>query len=136
MPIAWAQPTGEFRKVVCSMKALRRFSPMSPVDKVIPFRNQVSQRTSKVAEWNTTVHASGRLCPGHILRKGLVYFIPIVRSLFDWPSGRQLSCIFEKSCYLAHCLPNNLHHRVASITASSTDLPSASANFVICIIFA
>ena len=56
-----AQSPREFRKIICRMQALDRVSPISAIHKIIPVRDQVSERAPVIAERNSTVHAPPRL---------------------------------------------------------------------------
>src|SRR5690606_38896915 len=56
-----AQPPGEFREVVGRVQPVDTVAPAVLVDQVVPFRNQVAQRTTVVTERNTAVHAPAGL---------------------------------------------------------------------------
>ena len=54
---------GEFRKVVRLVQAVQRVPPTAAIDQVVPFRDQIVDRTAAAghAEGNAAVHAAGTL---------------------------------------------------------------------------
>src|SRR5690606_38246679 len=56
-----ADASGEFREVVRLVQRLDGFAPTATIDEVIPFRDQIPQRTPLVAEGNAAVHAAAGL---------------------------------------------------------------------------
>src|SRR5262249_54861700 len=111
--LAWsgADATGEVRKVVGLVQAVERFAPEAALDRVIPLRDQVVDRTARghaaqkgprVTEWNAAIHAARSLFLEFRLLHVKVKLVPVLDALDRRPVQRQLSQVFNKSGGFAH----------------------------------
>ena len=140
-----AQPPGELREVVGRVQPVDGVAPAVAVDQVVPLGNQVAQRAAVVAERDTAVHAATGLRPAGCPRAdGPRSRTPLSsRAGAAAPgaeSGFPAGCASEihsghpraapvlslvDSALLADCV--TAQPRAASMMASLTSLPSASA---------
>ena len=81
-----ANPSGELRKIVRLVQTIECLAPVTAIDQIVPFGNQVIDGTSRrhsrhqrtgVTERNSTIHASRTLRPQFFFGHVLVKFIPI-----------------------------------------------------------
>src|SRR5688572_539345 len=97
-----AYSTGELGKVVGRMEALNRFTPATPVNKVVPVGNDVSQRTTLVAEGNPTIHASRCLDLQLVFREVLVDLLPVVDPFCNGTTLRCYAWKFDEALWVTH----------------------------------
>jgi len=58
---SWTNTSSKFRKIICFMQTNNCILPIARINKIIPIRNNISNRTSFLTKRNTTIHASGPL---------------------------------------------------------------------------
>jgi hypothetical protein len=72
------------------MQALERFFPKSAIDEIVPFGNQVINRTTGshaadqlagMAKWDTAIHTARALVAQLVLREMLVKLVPVFHPL-------------------------------------------------------
>jgi hypothetical protein len=106
--LAWrrAEPTGELREIVGGMQPLDRVAPSVGANQVIPFRNQVAQRTTVVAERNPAVHAPRRLVLQRRVREVFIDLVPVAQPQIHRAA---LGCfavgVFQKTLWIRHWRP-------------------------------
>jgi len=83
-------------------------TPLVSVHKVIPIGNEVSERTTVVAERNTTVHAPTRLRSNLIGWEILVDLFPVTESDRHGPPLRKFALPLKESCCFTHGQPPSL----------------------------
>ena len=100
------EPTGELGKVVGRVQPFQRFVPIAAPDQVVPLRNEVAQRTSRVAERNAAVHATARLLGDDRQhgppRRTRIDLFPIMDPLGDRPPRRHESRRRHKPFGISH----------------------------------
>jgi len=62
------------------VQPLDGIAPTAAAHQVIPFRDQIAQWASVVAEGNTAIHAAGRLMAQGLAIEFLVDLVPIAKS--------------------------------------------------------
>ncbi len=101
-----AQPAGEVGEVVGGVQPFDCVAPAAPADQIVPFRDQVTQRTSVVTERNAAIHAAGRLLAQALVVEFLVDFPPVSQPQRDRPSLRQFPVgVFEEAARISHAQP-------------------------------
>ena len=118
-----AEPTGELREVVGGVQPLDRLAPVSPVDQVVPLRDEIAEWATVVAKGDAAVHASRGLGLRGLLREVLIDLLPVADAHVDRPSGRKRAVDLQKTLGVGH-LGQLL---VAAMTASSTSTSSRRA---------
>ena len=102
---------GEFGKVVGLVQAVKRFLPEPAVDKVVPLRDQVVDRTAcrhafdqraRMAEGHTAIHAAGALLLHLLVAAMFMEFQPVANAHLGRSSQRQLARIIQESRRLTH----------------------------------
>jgi hypothetical protein len=73
------------------METLSSRLPILMKDEVIPFRDQVAQRTSVVAERNATIHAPTSLLLKQISSERFVHLFPVQKTHVIWSPGGPLT---------------------------------------------
>ena len=101
-----AQPAGELREVVGGVQPFDRVAPTVPAHQVVPFRDQVAQRTTVVAERDTAVHAARRLLAQGLVVEVLVDLVPVAQPQRDRPALRQFPmCVLQEAARISHARP-------------------------------
>ena len=103
--------TRELGKIIGLMQTIERFFPQTAIYQVIPFRNQIMNRAtrshptekrSRVAKRNPTIHAPRALLAkpglGHVVMK----FIPILNAFHGGTVKRQFAKIFDEAGGFTH----------------------------------
>src|SRR5262249_25268235 len=102
---------GEFREVVGLVQPVDRFFPQPAVDEVVPFRDQVVDRTARrhafeqragMAERNAAIHAASPLLAQLLFVGVLMELEPVADPLRRRARHGQLTAIFHESGWLAH----------------------------------
>src|ERR1035437_8506843 len=108
-----ADAPGELWEVVGLVEADDRFSPLAAIDEVVPFRDQVVDRTAHrhavdklagVAVWGPTIHAAGALLTQRLLLVARVGLGPVLGSLEGRPDVSRLAPELHEASRLAHRL--------------------------------
>ena len=100
------QPAGEVGEVVGGVQPFDRVAPTAPAHQVVPFRNQVAQRTPVVAEGDTAVHAASRLMAQGLVGEFLVDLVPVTKPQRDRPALRQFPMrVFQEAARISHARP-------------------------------
>src|SRR4029450_12615719 len=103
-----AQTSRELREVVRGMQAVDCRPPSIAIDEVVPVRDEITERTTLVAERNAAVHATGGLAGQDRLRVRKVDLVPIVHSLRHRTSGMFLALNFDETSDFPHALRSEL----------------------------
>ncbi len=125
-----AQAPRELGEVVGGMEPLEGFGPVAPVHEVVPFRDEIPERASLVAERDPAVHAARALTDDLVLGERLVDLAPVPQPHRHGAARRQLSAELEETCGLAHGSPLLIARARpcgAAMTATSTDIPWSTA---------
>ena len=105
---------GKFRETVGQPQPVIRLLPCPSVDEIVPFGNEVAQRTAGnhppdhhagLAERHAARHAARRLFFLLRLGKRLVKFVEMRDTLAYGEGRRVLALIFQKSCRFSHSHP-------------------------------
>src|SRR5664280_3398423 len=108
-----ADAPGELWEVVGLVEADDRFSPLAAIDEVVPFRDQVVDRTahrhavdklSCVAVGGAAIHAAGALLTQSLLLVARVGLGPVLGSLEGRPDVSRLAPELHEASRLAHRL--------------------------------
>ena len=131
--------TGKFGKVIGLVQTLQRFAPQPAINKVVPFGNQVVDRTAgslialadhiaQMAEGNSAVHTARALLLQPLFGQMLVELVPILNPLQRIAISRQFAFKFDKTGGFTHLnyLPLHSRTQVAAI-ASRKAVNSASS---------
>src|SRR5258708_2250145 len=100
-----ANASRKFREIIGRVQLPDCVLPASPIDQVVPVRDDVVYRASGVAERNTAIHAARALITQFRLRKVLINLKPIVKSFRYRAAGRQLASMLHESGGLTHAAP-------------------------------
>jgi hypothetical protein len=100
-----AESTGKFWEVVGGMKPLDGIGPVTLVDHVIPFRDEVAKRAAFMAEGDAAVHAARPLILGGLLSEGLVDLLPVPESYRHRTTTGQVPFEIKESSWLTHGPP-------------------------------
>ena len=93
------------------MQTVQGILPATMVDVVVPFRDQIidrtagshaSQRFAGVAERNSTIHTTGTLVPQFFVCQMIVKFVPVQNAQFGFTVCTQFSGKFHEAGWLAH----------------------------------
>ncbi|MDB6037482.1 MAG: hypothetical protein JWM99_1323, partial [Verrucomicrobiales bacterium] len=106
-----ANAAGEIGEVIRLVQPIKGLMPEAAIDEIVPFRNEVINRTARshstqegagMTERNAAVHAARPLFPKLCLIEVEVEFVPVLNALKRWTIQRQLPKIFDKSSWFAH----------------------------------
>ncbi len=106
-----ANPSGEFRKIVCLVQTVQGLLPAVAVNKVIPFRNEVVDRTATghpadkmpgMAEGRSAVHTAGTLLLEMFVSRVDMEFLPVFNPFGGGTFTDRFACDFQKSGWLSH----------------------------------
>ena len=137
----WTYSSGKLRKIARLDQAGKCMLVMSVIDLVIPFRNQIVQRTPghhtgelhrRLAQRNAAVHAARSLLFPFLLGKGTMKLFKIRKTLLYRNVRVILTFKFQKSSRLAHYAVTSSN---ASRTALSCDMPCSSYLLIAASIF-
>ena len=87
------------------MKSLDGSRPVTPIDEVVPLRDEVAERAAFMAEGNPAVHAAGALCPRLVLAEWLVDLAPVSKAHRHGPTLGELAVELQESGGLTHVRP-------------------------------
>jgi len=98
----------EFREVIGGVKLNQGLLPSSPVDQVVPVRDQVAKRAARMAKGYATAHASAALVSGLLLSPMLVE-LAVVLDAFRYRLMRlREPLLLFKSCRFTHSASSEL----------------------------
>src|SRR5579872_5410378 len=84
------------------MKDANGILPAIAIDKVVPVRNDIADRATRVAERNAAIHAARSLHAHLLFRERLVHLKIIVNALGDGTPRRCLARVFLEPGDLTH----------------------------------
>src|SRR5512140_556711 len=95
----WAEPAGKLREIVRGMEGLECVLPTATIDQIVPFGDQVHDRTAGVAltERYATVHAAGALRLELVIGDGLIHLLPIEHTQLDRLPLGALTGVFHET---------------------------------------
>ena len=110
---AWSRTnaTGEFRKIVGLVKSMQCLFPQPTVNQIIPFRDQIVDRTARshaadqltgVAERNAAIHATRALLLQLRFGEVLVELLPIFHPLKRGAVCGEFPLVFHESGWFTH----------------------------------
>src|SRR5690606_12712585 len=123
-----AEPTGELREVVGRVQALDGIPVLASPREVVPFRNEVAERASRVAERHAAIHAAAGLATqlGAVLV--FVDLAPVHDAHGHRTSLRQLALArLQESLGVSHDQPPVTSRIRPHTTAPSGSRPSSAA---------
>src|SRR5262249_24491061 len=98
-----AEPPGELGKVVGGVQPLARGRPVASPDEIVPFRDEVPQRTAVVTERDAAVHAASCLRPDDRQQASpVVDLVPVPHPLLDGAAGTVLARGCEEALWVSH----------------------------------
>ena len=98
-----AQAPGELREVVGGVQALDGAPEVAAPHQVVPFRDQVPERTTVVAEGDAAIHAPAGLRLESAVLELLVDLFPVPDPDVDGAPLRQLPAGFHEPTGISHC---------------------------------
>src|ERR1700722_12172489 len=95
----------ELGKVIGGVQSPHRFLPTPVVDQIIPVGNEITHRTSRLAERYAAIHAARSLFSESLFGKIEIDFEPVIHTLRDRTARCKLARIFKKACCFTHSAP-------------------------------
>ena len=102
---SWADAAGELRKVSSGMQNAHGCAPAVAIHQIMPVRNDVVQRTARVAEGHAAIHAAGALRLHLVERKLLVDLEPVLDALFYRSALWQFARVLHEPGVFTHVRP-------------------------------
>src|SRR5262249_49397740 len=104
---AWSgtNSPGKFREIVGGMQLPYCVLPAAPIDEIVPVGNHVVDRATGVAEGHAAIHAARTLVAQFRLGEILIDLEPVVDSLGNRATERQLAAMLHEAGCLTHAAP-------------------------------
>ena len=99
------EPAGELGEVVRRVETIAGLSKPAPLDEVVPFRDQVAQGATLMAEGDSAAHAPGRLLGELLPTEGKIDLAPVVDARLDRPASRTNALVTKESPRISHAQP-------------------------------
>ena len=97
-----AQRAGELGEVVRGVQPIRRTPPLTPPDQLVPVRDQIPQRATRVTKRHPAVHTPTRLHPLLLIPHRHANLAPIPQAQLDRTPPRRLPRRAQKPHQVAH----------------------------------
>ncbi len=97
-----ADPARKLREIIGRMQNTQGFLPFALIDHVVPFRDDVVDRTAAVAIGDAAIHAAGALLPGLGLGQGNGEFVVVLQALRRRRVGSIAPGDLHEACRFTH----------------------------------
>src|SRR5262245_34620942 len=104
------EPAGKLRKIVRGMERLESVFPTAPIDEVVPFGNQVHDRTAGVplTKRHAAIHTASALRLELVIGDGLIHFFPIEYTQLDRPPLGAFTGVLHEAFDITHLFSSYL----------------------------